>query len=263
MKQSFGWGITWFHAVMILSAFLSLAFPDLARAAKSDHDTSAQGGFYAGVFAGRSQIANQIIDINGFANWGQNGWTVDYDNTGSIGGILIGKKHDLGSILLRTEMDIASGGISAASNRLDPYGLDETAKAEFRSIMTARMGLERSFGPVTFFVSGGLAVARIENSVTDIDFGPNMTTRIDPDDSFRSSSMQSGWVASLGVEAPLSDAWTLRLEGLQMDFGQDTHYVNRSGNNRCGPGLPRRSCPYKTENRAGIFRLAIIYRFGG
>ena len=205
MKQNIGWSITWFHAVIVLSAFLSLTFPDLARAAKSNDDTSAQGDVYAGVFAGRSQIANQIIDIDGFTNWRQNGGTVDDENTGSIGDILIGRKHGLGGVLIRTEMDISSGGISAAPNRLE-YDPDETVKAKFPSMITARMGLEHSLGPVTVFVSGGLTVARIENSVTDIDFGPNMTTQVDPDGSFRSSSMSRGWGAILGVEAPFSDA---------------------------------------------------------
>ncbi len=262
MKQNFGCGIVRFHAVMALSAFLSLTFLDPASAGEDDV-VSAQSGVYAGVFAARSRISNRIVDVDGFANWGQSGWAVDYDNSGSAGGVLIGKRYEQGGVSLRTEIDMMSGGISATSNRLDPEGLDETVKAEFRSIVTARMGIERSFGPVAVFVSGGLAIARIENSVTDIDFGPNMTTRVDPDDSFRSSSMKGGWVVGLGAETPLSDAWTLRLEGLQMDFGRGAHYVNRSGNNRCGPGLPQRSCPYKVENKAGIFRLAVIYRFGG
>ncbi len=222
MKQNFGCGIVRFHAAIALSAFLLLTFPDPASAG-GDDDVSARSGVYAGVFAARSRISNRIVDVDGFANWGQSGWAVDYDNSGSAAGVLVGRRYEQGGVSLRTEIDITSGGISATSNRLDPEGLDETVKAEFRSIVTARMGIERSFGPVVVFVSGGLAIARIENSVTDIDFGPNITTRIDPDDSFRDSSMEGGWVVGLGAEAPLSDAWTLRFEGLQMDFGQGTH----------------------------------------
>ena len=124
-------------------------------------------------------------------------------------------------------------------------------------------GIEQSIGIATVFASGGIAAARIENSVTDIDFGPNMPTRMDPDDSFRDGLTETGWVIGLGVEVPLADAWTLRLEASYLKFGRNTHYVNRSGNNRCGPGNPRRPCPYNIENNLGIVRFAIIYRFAG
>ena len=67
----------------------------------------------------------------------------------------------------------------------------------------------------------------------------------------------------LGVEAPLADAWTLRLGGSYLDFGRSTHYVNRSGDNRCGPEVPRRPCPYNIENNLGLVRLAIIYGLAG
>ena len=131
----------------------------------------------------------------------------------------------------------------------------------FRWIATARGGVEQTLGPVTVFASGGVAAARIYNSVTDIDFGPNIPRHIDRDDSFRDSSTRIGWVIGLGVEAPLADAWTLRLEGSSLDFGRSKHYVNRSGNNRCGAEGPRRPCPYSVENKLGIVRLAIIRRF--
>ena len=108
------------------------------------------------------------------------------------------------------------------------------------------------------FTGSARADNRIVNSVTDA----NMPTRIDPDDSFRDSSTEFGWVIGLGVEAPLADAWALRLEGSYLDFGRSTHYVNRSGDGRCGPGNPRRPCPYNVENKLGIVRLAIIHRLG-
>ena len=66
-----------------------------------------------------------------------------------------------------------------------------------------------------------------------------------------------------GIETSLSDAWTLRLEGSYLDFGESTHYANRSGNNRCcGDGTPRRPVSYRIQNKLGIVRLGVIYRFG-
>ena len=219
-------------------------------------------GTYGGVFAGLGRADNRVVDAEGFANWGNPGWSVDYDDTGFTGGALVGKKLETGGVTFRIELDGTFGGLSATSDRLDPQDLDETVKSEFRWIATARAGIERAIGPVTVFATGGMAAARIVNSVTDIDFGPDMPARVDPDDSFRESSMEIGWVAGLGVEAPLAEAWTLRLEGSYMDFGQGTHYVNRSGDGRCGPGSPRQPCPYEVQNRLGIARLAVIRRFG-
>ena len=80
--------------------------------------------------------------------------------------------------------------------------------------------------------------------------------------SFHDRSTAIGWVVGLGVESPLAEAWTVRLEGLYLDFGQSTHDVNRSGDGRCGPGMPRRPCPYTIEHQLGTVRMAIIHRFG-
>ena len=145
--------------------------------------------------------------------------------------------------------------------RVDPQGRDETARASLRWATTARVGVERTEGPVTVLFNGGVAVAGIENSVTDIDFFGDMPPRKDPDDSFHDRSTRIGWVLGLGIEAPLGDAWRWRLDGSYLGFGRSTHRVNRSGNNPCGPGGPREACRYRVENHLVILRLAIIRRF--
>ena len=221
-----------------------------------------RAGTYAGGFIGFGRTDNRIVDVDGFANWGNPGSVLDYDMGGLVGGVLIGKRFDIAAARLRIELDGTFGGLSATSNRLDPEGLDETVKSEFRWISTSRAGIEQPVGPATVFASGGLAAARIENSVTDLDFVPNMLTRMDPDDSFRDRLTKIGWAVGGGLEAPLADDWTLRLEGSYLDLGRKTYYVNNSGNNSCGPGNPRRSCPYNVANVLVIVRLAIIHQFG-
>ena len=255
----FGCGFAWRHAVVALPALLMLAS---ANPANADGSGAAfdWSGAYAGVFAGSGRTGNRIIDIDGFANWGNAGSVVDYDDEGFVGGALIGKKFDIDGTPLRIELDGTFGNLSAKSNMLDPEGLDETVETGIRWIATARVGVEEAVGPATVFATGGLAAARIANSVTDIDCCPE--PHIDPDDSFRDSSTEFGWVIGVGVQVPLADDWTLRLEGSYLDFGRSTYYVNRSGGNACGPGGPPRPCPYNVENRLSIVRLAIIYRFG-
>ena len=252
------------HAALAPPALLMLAF---AGPASADSGGAAFDwtGTYAGVFAGSGRMGNRLIDVDGFANWGNPGSVVDYDDTGFVGGALMGKKFEIDGTSFRIELDGTFGDLSASTNRLDPTCPDETATSELRWSATARVGVEEVVGPATVFATGGLAAARIANSVTDIDYKGScleMHLRLDPDDSFRDSSTEFGWVIGVGVEAPLADAWTLRLEGSYLDFGRSTHYVNRSGDGRCGPGNPRMPCPYDIENRLSIVRLAVIHRFG-
>ena len=216
---------------------------------------------YAGVFMGAGFMKNRIVDIDGFANWGNPDSVSDYDDTGFVGGVLVGGKFDIGCLTLRMELDGTLANVSASTNKLDPEGLDETAEAEFSWIVSARGGVEQAVGRVTVFVTGGLAFAGISNSVTDIDSNES-GSMVDPDDSFSKDSTEVGWVVGAGLEAALSDAWALRLEGSYLDFGESTHLVNRSANNRCcGPETPRRAAYYEVENKLSIARLAIIRRF--
>ena len=210
---------------------------------------------YAGVFVGSAEVDNRLIDVDGFANWGNPGSVTRYGDAGFVGGVLIGKKFNFGGTLIRLELDGTIGDLEARTNQLDPEDLDETAVVEFQWIATARVGIEKPIGSVTVFATGGLARARIENFVVDLDSGI-----VDPDDSFHNRSTETGWVIGLGAEIPLTRGWMARLEGLRMDFGRNDYHVNNSHNNICGRGGPRRSCLYRVENKLNVFRLAITRR---
>ncbi|MDE0153922.1 MAG: outer membrane beta-barrel protein [Gammaproteobacteria bacterium] len=172
-------------------------------------------GAYAGVFVGSGEIDNRLTDVSGFA-YPVPGWVTRYGDAGFIGGVLIGKKFDLGGATIRLELDGTIGDLEAQTNQLGPrpWALDETAVVEFQWITTARVGIEKSFGSVTVFATGGLARARIENFVVDVDFGLGRPRTVDPDDSFHDRSTETGWVIGLGAEIPLTGGWVARLEGL-------------------------------------------------
>ena len=249
------------------NAGFSGVMPDDLTQSETDGDPAqsetgpARFDSYAGVFAGPGFMRNRIIDIDGFADWGNPGSISKYDDTGFVGGVILGRKFDVGGLTLRMELDGTLTNVSASTNKLDPEGLDETAESEFSWIVSARGGVEQGIGRMTVFVTGGLAFAGIRNSVTDIDFGDS-GSMVDPDDSFSKDSAEAGWVVGVGVEAALSDAWVLRLEGLYMDFGESAHLVNRSADNPCcGLETPRRAVSYEVENRLSVARLAIIRRF--
>ena len=248
-------------AALALLILLALA-PGRSVYAEDNDSPTDWVGAYAGIFVGSGRADNRLIDSEGFANWGHPGTVTRHEDAGFVGGLLIGKKFNLGNMLVRVELDGTIGDLESETNQLDPIGLDETAVAEFQWVTTARIGIEKSVGSATVFATGGLALARIENFVTDIDFGADRPAMVDPDDSFHDRSTETGWVIGIGVELPLPNAWMLRVEGLRMDFGRNDYHVNRSGNNPCGPGGPREPCLYKVENKLDVFRLAITRRVG-
>ena len=248
---------------MILAFTALLALVNGRPVSAVSNDASSDGArTYTGIFIGSGLMGNEIVDIEGFANWGQPGYTLGYGDNRFVGGALMGTKVRLGGVRFRIEVDGTFGDLSAKSNRLDPSGLDETAGAEMRWIATVRAGFVQPVSGAAVFATGGLAATRIANFVTDIDSGRDILPYWDPDDSFRDTSIALGPVFGAGIEAPLAAGWLLRVEGSFLDFGWRTHTVNHSGNNRCGPGNPRGPCPYDVRNQLGIVRFGLIRRFG-
>ena len=224
-----------------------------------DRDTPLDGDYYIGVFYGSGQTNNKHTDLEGFANWGYPGSSVDYKEAAPIAGVLAGRRININGIPIRIELDGAFGdGLSASTNKLDPVGLDERAETDISWLVTARLGVERDIGPVTVILNGGLAMARVSNSVIDIDFKPGVAPWEDLDDSFHDTSTHTGWVIGVGAEMALDDNWSLRVDGSYIDLGGDIYKVNHSGNNSCGPLGPRRPCSYEIDNEMSIIRLALI-----
>ncbi len=249
------------RAVPVLAALLLLAAAAPAGAACDDTDGDTDC-IYTGMLVGSARAYNRIVDVDGFANWGKPGSTLDYDDVELTGSALVGRRLRIGPVPLRIEADATFGDMRATTNLLDPQGLDETAEAKLRWIATAGAGSDFTIGRFTVFGKGGLAVADVDNSVTDIDFFRDRPPMLDPDDSFREVSTDFGWQLAAGVEAALAAGWALRLDATYMEFGRSTYAVNRGRNNRCGPGGPYRPCQYEIEHTLGLLRLGFIYRFG-
>ncbi len=220
---------------------------------------------YAGVFVGTGKAAGKIVDIDGFADWGNPGSTSRLNGSAALAGVLAGRRFDMGNSGLRIEIDALAGNLSANTDKLDPTCNDETAAARIRWMATARMGIDMDVGNTRIFLAGGPALARIVNSVSDIDYaGPGClegNLLFDDDDSFRSDETRVGWALGAGLEMPLSSRWTMRLDGTRFDFGQESYQVNESGNNRCSRGGEFRPCTYSLDNRGAMARLMIFYRF--
>ena len=248
-------------------ASIVMAVTAVPAFAGSEGRTSGWAGTYAGAFAGAGRPDSRIVDVDGFADWGNPGSRTGYARAGAVGGMLVGKRFGIGGVRFRVEADAMFGDLAAGTNRLDPGCTDEAAATRFRWIATVRVGVEETIGDVGVFVSGGPALARIVNSVTDTDYSGSTCLetdlRLDADDSFRRSSTEIGWAIGAGFEMPLAARWALRVDGSYLDFGSETYRVNLSGNNSCGPGGVMTACRYTVRNRLGVLRLGIVYRFGG
>lgn len=258
------------------SVVLAAALP-LLCAGGGPASAAGPDGAYAGVFLGAGRVDGRIVDVDGFARWGMPGAAAGYRRAGLVAGALIGRKFGLGGARLRVELDAGFGGLSAKTDRLDPprrrtlptcmMGGDETAAAKFRWTAAVRAGIEWKMGPATVFAAAGPAVARIEESLTDLDQrldpgGASCTQWVDADDSFRDAAARIGWTIGLGVETPLAEGWTLRLEAAHLDFGRRTYAANLRGDGRCcGPETERRPVSFRVVNRLGILRLGIVRRF--
>ena len=240
--------------------------------AEGDAPPRAQGGAaagggagtYVGAFAGPGFLNVHMTDAGGFSGSdGRPGQTFEYDDTGFAAGVVAGRDFVVGRVPLRFEADGAFGGLPAASRQLDPVGLDETASSELRWVATARVGVRKSLGRAGVFVTGGVSTAGVSNAFTDLDDGADGRAQVDPDDSFDERATLVGWVAAAGIEMPVADAWTLRLEGMHLDFGETVHRVqNRLGANAgvCGPGGLPSPCRYGVDQRFAVLRLVVVHR---
>ncbi|MYH26622.1 MAG: outer membrane beta-barrel protein [Holophagales bacterium] len=248
-----------------LAFFLAVAGAGSATA--QDRGGAGGGsGAYVGVFAGWGALDVRLLDEDGFtAADSRPGRTFDYDDAAYPVGVVAGWEFVPRRTAIRVELDGFVGGLPGAARQVDPVGLDETAASELRWAATARVGARRSLGRAAAFLSGGVAVAGISASFTDLDLGPDGRMAVDRDDSFAGRSTRVGWVAGAGLEMPLGDVWMLRFEAMRMDFGEAVDEApNVTGVNAgvCGPsGLPS-PCEYRIDHRFDLARLVVVRRLG-
>ena len=250
----------WDKRILIIAGACLLL---VMAAAPADAEDGARGslwqGAYAGILAGTGRLSNTIIDLDGFANWGHPGSTLEYDTSGMIGGAFAGRRFAFRGVNLRYELEWMVGNLSAGTDGLDPTCPDEVAASRIPWTLAGRFGVEDRIGAVRLFAVAGPALARIVNSVTDTDFSGSCLERqlrFDPDDSFRRESTRAGWTLGFGLETDITPNWGLRLDGAYFDFGSQRYRVNLSGNNTCGPGGPHAPCTYSIGNRLTALRVA-------
>ncbi len=250
------------RAVMVplLAAFFAMG--GAGTAAGEPGKAKSGDGAYFGLFASGVRSANEIVDVTGFANWGKPGYKTSFRGQRLVGSALVGRSFMSDGMPLRMELDATVGSVAGKSNLLDPADRDETGMVEFKWMASARVGIERQIRNATTFITGGVAFAKTRKSITDVDFSDSAPSAVDPDDSFSLSDTDVGWAVSLGIEAPVADGWSVRLESVYMNFGSSRHNVNHSGGGRCGPEGERMPCPFRFDSDVRMVRIGFVKALG-
>ncbi len=257
----------------IASAIFFLVICEVPTAAGNDDSRSLAGdGRYAGFIFGTARSSNSILDIDGFANWGNPGWKHNYSDQGAVGGVFFGRSIGNEGLNLRYELEAMLTDFAVVSNQVDPrpiYGGDETVVSKYDWTLAAKLGIEKQIGGGRLYMLGGPALAQISNSVSDLDYNTDRSDVnygkqfFDSDDSFSSKSTRFGLTLGFGFEKDIAPNWSFRLEAAVFDFGSEKYRVNYSGDDSCGRNGPKTPCDtYLIDNSLTTLRLGFVYHFG-
>jgi outer membrane immunogenic protein len=121
-------------------------------------------------------------------------------------------------------------------------------------VATARGRLGYADGTTLWYVTGGGAWGRFEESIT----AGGTTASLQTAASF--STTKSGWTIGGGVETALwHSGWSAKLEYLYVDLGTITNAYATPATNFLGTGIVASSSRVQDH----IFRIGLNYRFGG
>ena len=143
----------------------------------------------------------------------------DTDGDGIVGGAQAGFNWQAGQFVFGVEADIQAADIEGSASRSFPAGpatLDTELSTEIDWFGTLRGRI--GFVPterLMLYGTGGLAFGETTSSAS-YDAG------ILGSDSASSSDTRTGWAAGAGAEYAFTDNWTLKLEYLFVDLGEET-----------------------------------------
>jgi len=205
-------------------------------------------GAYIGAVLGKSTLKSTTIDSNGYSGVPNHpkGYEFDYEDSGTIGGLLAGYNIKFGNWVTGIEGDFSVGDLHASSFDFDNTK-DEKVESEIHWLATLRGRVGYSFGRFLPYLTAGLAYADITDKLTDYDgVAPPF---VDPGDSYSSRKLRAGWVVGGGAEYLLSESWLLRLEAMYVDLGRVDNTI-QNGNTSFGQ-----------RSKIETVRLGLAYHF--
>jgi opacity protein-like surface antigen len=179
-----------------------------AAAQSASPAPSPWAGPYAGAFLGG---AGHVAD------WTENNddwWdgTRTARSIGVLGGLYAGYGMTAGRFVYGVEADFGLSSNGTTGPLEGEYDDVETNKIVWLSSIRARAGVVES--GLLFYATGGLAVGDFDTFMTSVDYS---------DEVYTANGVRVGWVAGVGVEAPIYEAVSLRVEALYYGFRGKTY----------------------------------------
>jgi outer membrane immunogenic protein len=194
-------------------------------------------GFYLGGNLGYSWGTTSSSDASGAAFDGAGGLTTH--PSGWTGGLQGGYNWQFDNIVVGVEADL---GLLDASERERTGTAFIDVEYGAYGTLTGRLGLTDDRW--LYYLKGGFAFANIENQAGAIAGGG-----IDLTDLTDTEETRAGWALGLGAEYAFHPNWSMKIEYLYMDFGQDSS-TNIDGDT------------FHHDNDLHSIKVGVNYRFG-
>lgn len=146
------------------------------------------------------------VGINGGIGWGRSNFsapvaTGDFNTSGGMVGGTVGYNWQAGQAVFGLEGDLDWANVRGSS----ACGAGLSCETRNNWLGTARGRVGYAFDRIMPYVTGGLAVGGVKNSITGS--GENSTTK-------------AGYALGGGVEAAIAGPWTAKVEYLYTDLGR-------------------------------------------
>jgi outer membrane immunogenic protein len=249
---------------VIFALILLIVVPALrAQSTSKPPEQYTFRGFYVGVNGGGSWAStdNRFTPLPDATTFGALSPTkLSPDPTGGFGGGQVGYNWQFGRLVLGLEADIQGGNVEGLTT-VTPIVMNNGASAGAGTFLLAHHDMSY-FGTVRprvgvvgwkrflFYGTGGLAYGHVNWTATtdySAQFGPVYTATAD--------EIRAGWTAGGGVEALVTQHWTVRGEYLYYDLGG--HSVIANG----VPAIPPNQVGYAQESKGHLFRVGLSYRW--
>lgn len=195
-------------------------------------------GFYAGVNLGAARSStNQIASF------------------GSLAGVQLGYNVQRGSLVYGLEADFdASLGLKKTVPNFNGSAVTST-NAPW--LVTGRLRVGLALGDTLAFVTGGLAIARVQDSIVGIASGYSSQ-------SDKVNAAAFGIALGGGVEHAFNDKWTFKAEALYVGLSDQSAYGTIYSNNYSNGSFYTVTQRYRIDfTKSLIFaRIGLNYRFG-
>jgi outer membrane immunogenic protein len=187
-------------AIAVIAAAESATAADIARRPAMPTKAAQYNAPYSwtGVYAG----------INGGYGWGRSEFSApaasgSFDTSGGLVGGTIGYNYQVNQAVFGLEADLDWANIRGSS----ACGVGLSCESRNNWMGTARGRIGYAFDRFMPYVTGGLAVGGVKNSIAGVG---------------DSTSTKAGYALGGGLEAALSGPWTAKVEYLYADLGHSS-----------------------------------------